>query len=86
MGFFHKFLSLGSRKNKKRRAALHAEARVVRHLSKEELRRQQEEQEEVASRLLRSSSRRYAVVNEVDYAALPPLRVYSQVQRDMGSS
>ncbi|KAH9013267.1 hypothetical protein EDB85DRAFT_2034262 [Lactarius pseudohatsudake] len=73
MGFFHKFLSLGSRRSKKRRAASHAEARAVPPLSKEELRRQQEEQEEVASRLLRSSSLRYAVVNEVDYSALPPL-------------
>ncbi|KAH9066498.1 hypothetical protein EDB87DRAFT_428621 [Lactarius vividus] len=73
MGFFHKFLSLGSGRSKKRRAASHAEARAVPPLSKEELRRQQEEQEEVASRLLRSSSLRYAVVNEVDYSALPPL-------------
>jgi hypothetical protein len=86
MGFFHKFLSLGSRRSKKRRASRHAEARAVPPQSKEELRRQQEEQEEVASRLLRSSSLRYAVVNEVDYAALPPLRMYSQVQRDMRSS
>ncbi|KAI9440367.1 hypothetical protein H4582DRAFT_1456021 [Lactarius indigo] len=73
MGFFHKFLSLGSRRSKKRRAASHADARAAPPLSKEELRRQQEEQEEVASRLLRSSSLRYAVVNEVDYSALPPL-------------
>ncbi|KAH9165105.1 hypothetical protein EDB89DRAFT_2013297 [Lactarius sanguifluus] len=73
MGFFHKFLSLGSRRSKKRRAASRAEARAVPPLSREELRRQQEEQEEVASRLLRSSSLRYAVVNEVDYSALPPL-------------
>lgn len=86
MGFFHKFLSLGSKRSNKRRAARHAEARAVPPPSKEELRRQQEEQEEVASRLLRSSSLRYAVVNEVDYAALPPLRMYSQFQRYTGSS
>ena len=74
MGFFQKFLSLGSRRTKKKRAARHAEARPLPPLTKEELRRQQQEQEEVASRLLRSSSLRYAVVNEVDYGALPPLR------------
>ncbi|KAF8268801.1 hypothetical protein EI94DRAFT_1726830 [Lactarius quietus] len=73
MGFFHKFLSFGSRRSKKRRAARHAEARPVPPLSREELRMQQEEQEEIASRLLRSSSLRYAVHNEVDYGALPPL-------------
>ena len=78
MGFFHKFLSLGSRKSKKQRAARQTESRPVPPPSKEELRRQQEEQEEVASRLLRSSSLRYAVVNEVDYAALPPLRKHSK--------
>jgi hypothetical protein len=76
MGFFQKFLSLGSRKSKKQRPARHAEACPVPPFSKEELRRQQQEQEEVASRLLRSSSLRYAVVNEVDYGALPPLRKY----------
>ncbi|KAI0251814.1 hypothetical protein BJV78DRAFT_1208959 [Lactifluus subvellereus] len=74
MGFFQKFLSLGSRKNKKRRAALTLETRSL-PLSRdsEEMRRLQEEQEEVASRLLRSSSLRYAVVSEVDYSSLPPL-------------
>ena len=74
MGFFQKFLSLGSRRSKKRRAPHYAEARPAPPPTKEELRRQHEEQEEVASRLLRSSSLRYAVFNEVDYAALPPLR------------
>ncbi len=78
MGFFQKFLSLGSGRGKKRRAALHSQARAVPPLSKEELRKQQEEQEEVASRLLRSSSLRYAVVKEVDYATLPPIREYNQ--------
>ncbi|KAI0306058.1 hypothetical protein B0F90DRAFT_1623956 [Multifurca ochricompacta] len=70
MGFFQKFLSLGSRKSKKRRTA---ETHTAPPLSREEMRRQQQEQEEVASRLLRSSSLRYAVVNEVDYSSLPPL-------------
>ena len=77
MGFFQKFLSLGSKRNKKRRAALTMETRSL-PLSRdsEDMRRLQEEQEEVASRLLRSSSLRYAVVNEVDYSSLPPLREY----------
>jgi hypothetical protein len=72
MGFFQKFLSFGSRKSKKR----HAETRPKHPLSREDARRQQQEQEEVANRILRSSSLRYAVVNEVDYSSLPPLREY----------
>lgn len=72
MGFFRKFLSLGSRRSKKRHAARPVETRP---LSREEARRQQEEQEEVANRLLRSSSLRYAVVSEADYYSLP-LREY----------
>ncbi len=76
MGFFKKFLSLGSRRSKKRRAALSYETRPNPPLSREDARRQQEEQEEIANRLLRSSSLRYAVVNEVDYSSLPPIREY----------
>jgi len=79
MGFFKKFLSLGSRRSKKRHAALTFETRPNAPLSREEARRQQEEQEEVANLLLRSSSLRYAVVNEVDYSLLPPLREYSTI-------
>ncbi len=75
MGFLQRFLSFGSR-SKKRRAALSAETRSKYPLSREEARRQQEEQEEIANSLLRSSSLRYAVVNEVDYSSLPPLREY----------
>ena len=76
MGFFQKFLSLGSRKNKKHRAssALDARSRPLLSRDPQEMRRLQEEQEEIATRLLRSSSLRYAVVNEVDYSSLPPLR------------
>jgi len=79
MGFFKKFLSLGSRRSKKRRAALTFETRPNAPLSREEARRQQEEQEEIANILLRSSSLRYAVVDEVDYSRLPPLREYSTI-------
>jgi hypothetical protein len=74
MGFFQKFLSFGSKRSKKRRAALSAETRSKHPLSREDARRQREEQEEIANSLLRSSSLRYAVVKEVDYSSLPPLR------------
>ena len=77
MGFFQKFLSFGSRRNKKRRAALSTDTRSKHPLNREDARRQQEEQEEIANSLLRSSSLRYAVVKEVDYSSLPPLREYS---------
>ena len=77
MGFFQKFLSFGSRRSKKRRAPLSAETHSKHPLSREDARRQQEEQEEIANSLLRSSSLRYAVVKEVDYSSLPPLREYS---------
>ena len=76
MGFFKKFLSLGSRRSKKRRAGTSYETRPNPPLSAEDARRQQQEQEEIANMLLRSSSLRYAVVNEVDYSSLPPLRKY----------
>ncbi|KAH9975740.1 hypothetical protein BGW80DRAFT_62061 [Lactifluus volemus] len=71
MGFLHKFLSLRSKKSK-RRAAYETRSLPLSRDS-QEWRRLQEEQEEIASRLLRSSSLRYAVVNEVDYSSLPPL-------------
>lgn len=79
MGFFQRFLSFGSRRNKKRRAALSTETRSKHPLSREDARRQQQEQEENANRILRSSSLRYAVVNEVDYSSLPPIREYRLV-------
>jgi hypothetical protein len=75
MGFLHKFLSLRSKKSK-RRAAYETRSLPLSRDS-QEWRRLQEEQEEIASRLLRSSSLRYAVVNEVDYSSLPPLREYN---------
>ena len=81
MGFFQKFLSFGSRRSKKRRAALSTETRSKHPLSREDARRQQEEQEEIANDLLRSSSLRYAVFKEVDYSSLPPLREYRLVSK-----
>jgi hypothetical protein len=76
MGFFKKFLSLASGRGKKRRAGTSFETRPNPPLSAEDAHRQQQEQEEIANMLLRSSSLRYAVVNEVDYSSLPPLRRY----------
>lgn len=44
-----------------------------------DLQRQHEAQEETVSSLLRSSSARFTVMREVDYASLPPIRKYSSV-------
>lgn len=71
MGFFKRFLSLGSKKSK--RKARHADnvdsnGRVVQGPEPW----QQAEKE--ATRLLRSSSSHLSVVPEVDYSTLPPLR------------
>lgn len=62
-------MSLGSKKNKTKRANLASTKSEV------DLGALAEEEHEVAAnRLLRSSSARYAVVAEVDYHSLPPLR------------
>jgi hypothetical protein len=66
-----RFFSIGSRKNGRKNAVIpgdnsdHGLARI-----------QEEEQEAALSRLLRSSSARFAVVSEVDYTSLPPLREF----------
>ncbi|KAI0064026.1 hypothetical protein BV25DRAFT_1914682 [Artomyces pyxidatus] len=70
MGFLQRFLSIGSKRNKKRRA-LQAESSAVHN--KEDRKQQERDQEAAASRLLRSSSSRFNVVHEVDYTSLPPL-------------
>ena len=44
-----------------------------------DLQRQHEAQEETVSSLLRSSSARFTVMREVDYASLPPIRKCSSV-------
>ena len=69
MGFLRRFLSLGSKKNKKR------SLQIVHNVpldSNNQL--VPEDSESAANRLLRSSSSRYRVVEEVDYASLPPIR------------
>ncbi|KAI0319393.1 hypothetical protein OF83DRAFT_1082313 [Amylostereum chailletii] len=69
MGFFQRFLSLGSRKSKKSRRRAPAQTDT----SRDDRRKQERELEAAASRLLRSSSAHFSVVSEVDYASLPPL-------------
>ncbi|OCH96248.1 hypothetical protein OBBRIDRAFT_787323 [Obba rivulosa] len=71
MGFFKRFLSLGSRKSKSAkkkqqqcRAQVDHEGRIV---------HRDEPEEQNINRLLRSSSAHFSVVSEVDYASLPPL-------------
>ncbi|KAI0046212.1 hypothetical protein FA95DRAFT_1520503 [Auriscalpium vulgare] len=74
MGFLQRFLSLGSKKNKKRRAPLEPCPTGTTQASNSGDRRKEEhDSEAAASRLLRSSSSHFAVVSEVDYASLPPI-------------
>lgn len=67
MGLLKRIFSIGSKKNKK------PKPQIV-HNVDAGLRAIEEEHEAAVGRLLRSSSARYAVVAEVDYASLPPLR------------
>ena len=82
MGFFKRFLSLGSsksRKNKKKQnaqaaggsRAVDAEGRIVQSVS---ARPAQQDPDTSATRLLRSTSTKFSVMAEFDYASLPPLR------------
>jgi hypothetical protein len=64
MGFLKRFFSIGGRRKKNKR--------VLPDPALERI--QEEEHEAAASRLLRSSSSRFTVVSEVDYANLPPMR------------
>ncbi|KAI0741704.1 hypothetical protein C8Q80DRAFT_1110396 [Daedaleopsis nitida] len=75
MGFFKRFLSLGSskhRKNKKKQPAANsrvdAEGRIVADNGAQDL-------DTSANRLLRSSSTKFSVMCEFDYTALPPLHL-----------
>ncbi|KAH9919949.1 hypothetical protein B0H21DRAFT_886642 [Amylocystis lapponica] len=71
----HRFLSLGSRKSKKKQKAaqlqssakVDSEGRLVPHDN------QDKQSDAEANRLLRTASARFAVVSEIDYANLPPL-------------
>ncbi|KAJ7898405.1 hypothetical protein B0H13DRAFT_1718357 [Mycena leptocephala] len=70
-----RFFSIGSKKNKntkKRLQIVHNVPTSLQPVSEARL-LADDSGEVVASQLLRSSSARYAVVNEVDYSSLPPL-------------
>ncbi|EMD39147.1 hypothetical protein CERSUDRAFT_72350 [Gelatoporia subvermispora B] len=71
MGFFKRFLSLGSRKSKAAKKKQQQSNAQVDHEGRIVHRDESEEQN--ANRLLRSSSAHFSVVAEVDYASLPPL-------------
>lgn len=67
MGFLKRIFSIGSKKHKKRPHIIHNVDAGLRAI-------EEEEHEAAVGRLLRSSSARFAVVSEVDYTSLPPLR------------
>ena len=69
MGFLKRILSIGSKKGKKPTLVNHPERGIW----------EEEEHEATVGRLLRSSSTRFAVVSELDYASLPPLRKFIKI-------
>src|ERR1700722_3161403 len=70
MGFLTRFFSLRSKKNKDKKSLFTTKVdHDLVHI-------QEEDQEAAVSHLLRSSSARFAVVSEIDYASLPPLREF----------
>ncbi|KIK96051.1 hypothetical protein PAXRUDRAFT_826403 [Paxillus rubicundulus Ve08.2h10] len=72
MGIFKKFFSIGGKKSKKRPAANHDAEPLP--LTSQHLKPNYDEDTEAAvSRLLRSSSGRFAVESEMDFASLSPL-------------
>ncbi len=83
MGFLKRFFSMGSKKSKRKHEARNAEERVDstgRILARAPETWQQEQEGDV-TRLLRSSSAHFAVVSEMDYSSLPPLRMGFQINR-----
>lgn len=78
MGFLKRIFSIGSKKQKKHSPALQDLPPPPPSIDDEQRRKLEEEEHEAAvGRLLRSSSSRYAVVKEIDYSNLPPLRKIS---------
>jgi hypothetical protein len=67
MGFLKRFFSVGKKGNKRKTGTSDHSKRELGPI-------EEDEQEATASRLLRSASSRFAVVHEVDYSSLPPLR------------
>jgi len=76
MGLIKRILSLGSKKSKKKRPEIHHTVPVGVPVDEIGMRSagNDEDTEIAANLLLRSSSARFAVVSEVDYTSLPPLR------------
>jgi hypothetical protein len=74
MGFLKRLFSLGSKKDKKRAQVPVSAPPQAPSIDEEQRRKLEEEHEAAVGRLLRSSSSRYAVVKEIDYTNLPPLR------------
>ncbi|TBU33977.1 hypothetical protein BD311DRAFT_615434, partial [Dichomitus squalens] len=73
MGFFKRFLSLGSsksRKNKKKQSAAHA---IVDAEGRMLTQRPAQDADSNANRLLRSSSTKFSVMSAIDYTQLPPM-------------
>ncbi|TBU37514.1 hypothetical protein BD309DRAFT_611109 [Dichomitus squalens] len=73
MGFFKRFLSLGSsksRKNKKKQRAAHA---IVDAEGRMLTQRPAQDADSNANRLLRSSSTKFSVMSAIDYTQLPPM-------------
>lgn len=79
MGLLKRLLSLGGKKNKAKKTPIITHNVDINTLPVGQGSRStiaEEDSEAVANRLLRSSSARYAVVREVSYADLPPMREY----------
>ena len=74
MGFLKRLFSIGSKRRKGRRPLIDPIPNNGPALGRIQ---EDDEQEAAVSRLLRSSSARFAVVSEVDYATLPPMRQYT---------
>lgn len=70
MGFLKRIFSFGSKKKRSTAPDVVSAPSV----DNERRRKLEEEHEAAVGRLLRSSSSRYAIVKEIDYSNLPPLR------------
>ena len=79
MGFLKRMFSIGGKKAKKRPPIVHN----VTMDPKLQAISEEEEHEATVGRLLRSSSARFAVVSELDYTSLPPLRMFITILVDV---
>ncbi|EDR14018.1 uncharacterized protein LACBIDRAFT_305368 [Laccaria bicolor S238N-H82] len=73
MGLLKRLFSIGGKKNKKKRHEIIHNVPLPEQSGPGLRTIDEEEHEAAVGRLLRSSSTRFAVVSEVDYASLPPL-------------